>query len=364
MLNHTGLQVHSNYTPFRQSSGGKEGEISMESTNLNRATFIGIDAHTMEHTALAINRFEEEKGRLQFDNTHEGIAQFLSWIPTVEKNNDSVLVGIEGGSTERNAMLRSLVEQYHHVYEINPLFTKQRRDYGTCGDKSDIKDAKLIAEVLTKKLNELPLIIKSQVTPDRLVFRKTVWFYEEVTERGAGIQHHIKQLGREKSLAKDKRERKALSVMLKAKEQELKRIRKSQKELRNILADLLPSSGKNLTTMPGISTVLAAKILAHTNGIDRFRNINKFIKYAGIAPLERSSGKTRKYIKANRGNRKLHAAIYMTALTQLCRQTKAKEYFDKKVSEGKTRKHALRCLMKRIACVVYGMMKSGESYRG
>ncbi len=336
----------------------------MDKTILNTVTFIGVDAHTTEHTALAINRFEEEKGRLQFENTHEGIAQFLSWIPTVEKDNDSVLVGIEGGSTERNSMLRSLVAKYSHVYEINPLFTKQRRDYGTCGDKSDVKDAKLIAEVLTKKLNELPLIIKSQVTPERLVFRKTVWFYEEITERGAGIQHHINQLRREEVLARDKRERHAFSVMLKAKKQELKRIRKSQKELRKTLADLLPSSGKNLTTMPGISTILAAKILAHTNGIDRFRNINKFIKYSGIAPLERSSGKTKRYIKANRGNRKLHAAIYMTALTQLCRQTPAREYFDKKVSEGKTRKHALRCLMKRIACMVYGMMKSGEPYRG
>ena len=29
-----------------------------------------------------------------------------------------------------------------------------------------------------------------------------------------------------------------------------------------------------------------------------------------------------------------------------------------------TKKHALRCVMKRVACIVYGMLKSGEEYRG
>lgn len=115
--------------------------------------------------------------------------------------------------------------------------------------------------------------------------------------------------------------------------------------------------------MPGISTVLAAKIVAHTDGIERFKNLDKFIRYAGIAPLERSSGKTKKYIKANRGNRKFNASIYMAALSQRNFDTAAKAYFEKKVAEGKTKKHALRCLMKRVACIVYGMMKNGEVYR-
>jgi hypothetical protein len=43
--------------------------------NLNRATYIGIDAHTTEHTAVAINRFEEEKGTWRFNNSRDGIAK-------------------------------------------------------------------------------------------------------------------------------------------------------------------------------------------------------------------------------------------------------------------------------------------------
>jgi transposase len=130
------------------------------------------------------------------------------------------------------------------------------------------------------------------------------------------------------------------------------------------LDKLLPPQAKNLKTMRGISTILSAKLVAHANGIERFKNLDKFIRYAGIAPLERSSGKTKKYIKANRGNRKLNSAIYMIALSQLCWNEEARKYVEKKVLEGKTKRHAIRCLMKRMACIVYGMMKSGEPYRG
>lgn len=72
---------------FPAVAGKNGGEKMMQQVNLSIATFIGIDAHTGEHTALAINRFEETKGKLNFQNTHQGIAKFLSWIPTVDGKN-------------------------------------------------------------------------------------------------------------------------------------------------------------------------------------------------------------------------------------------------------------------------------------
>src|SRR4051794_9261437 len=124
----------------------------IKDVDLNTATFIGIDAHPSTHTALAINRFEEEKGDVQFENTPQGIQTFLSWLSTVAPDAGQTIVGIEGGSTSRNALLFRLLTQYQHIYEVNPVYTMQRRNAGTRLDKSDIIDAKLIAEVLTKKL--------------------------------------------------------------------------------------------------------------------------------------------------------------------------------------------------------------------
>jgi len=331
--------------------------------NLNTATFIGIDAHPTTHTALAINRFEEEKGILIFDNSKEGITKFLSWLPSIENNSHNIIVGIEGGGNSRHGLIANLLQTYQNIYEVNPLFTKQRRTFGTKADKSDPRDAKLIAEVLTRKLSQLPKITSHDLSSHMLVFKKTVWFYEETTAQGTAIQNQLHQLNREHSLSVDQTEKKTLTLIITELEKQLQNIRKTQRKCIKQLNILLEKQGKNLTTVKGIKTIIASKIVAHSGGIERFANLDSFIQYAGIAPREKSSGKSKRHIKSKTGSRKLNHAFYLAAMVQLRWNPKAKEYFEKKLKEGKTKKHALKCLMKRTACIVYGMLKSGEKYR-
>src|SRR3954463_1073827 len=183
-----------------------------ENTNLdlNRVTFIGIDAHPSTHTALAINRFEEEKGHVQFENSSDGITRFLNWLQTVAPDAESTIVGIEGGSTSRDALLSRLIAKYHHVHEVNPVYTRQRRNARTRSDKSDIIDAKLIAEVLTKKLSLLPRITVNELSSHMLSLKKVVGYYEEQTAQGARLQNQLQQLRREQSLSVDVYERSVL----------------------------------------------------------------------------------------------------------------------------------------------------------
>ena len=335
----------------------------MNRLDINRATFIGIDAHPTTHTALAINRFEEEKGVITFDNTKEGIATFLSWIPTIDTHQDNSIIGIEGGGNSRHSLIAHLLKEYQNIYEVNPLYTKQRRTFGTKADKSDPRDAKLIAEVLTRKLSELPKITKHDLSAHMLVLKKTVWFYEQTTAQGVSIQNQLHQLRREINLSSDTTEKRILRMILGDLEKQLKNVRKTQRKCEEQLTILLEKQGKNLTTIKGIKTILSAKIVSHSGGIERFTNLDSFIQYAGIAPREKSSGKTKRYSKSKTGSRKLNHAFYMAAMVQLRWNSQAKEYFEKKITEGKTKKHALKCLMKRTACIVYGMLKSGEDYR-
>ena len=340
------------------------GEKMKQNNNFNTATFVGIDAHPTTHTALAINRFEEEKGMFTFDNTKEGISRFLSWLPIIDSRQDNIFVGIEGGGNSRHGLIANLLKDYRNIYEVNPLYTKQRRQFGTKADKSDPRDARLIAEVLTRKLAELPKITAHDLSSHMLVLKKTVWFYEQATGQGTAIQNQLHQLKREMSLSIDTVEKKTLRMMISELDKQLKNIRKTQKKCQQQLTILLQRQGKNLTTIKGIKTILASKIVAHSGGIERFANLDSFIQYAGIAPREKSSGKTKRHSKSKTGSRKLNNAFYLAAMVQLRWNPKAKVYFDKKIQEGKTKKHALKCLMKRTACIVYGMLKSGENYRG
>jgi len=331
--------------------------------NLNEATFIGVDSHTTEHTALAINRFEEEKGHIRFENSKNGIINFLSWINEINADSKNVVLGVEGGGWEKNILFRRLALKYDEVYEVNPLFTKQRRSFGTKKDKSDKLDAKLIAKVLTKKLNQLPKIHPESLDIDRLLLKKHVWYWEHLVKEGTRIKNQLKALERERSLAEEKEHIKGLDLIIRLKRRELKGIKKYKAILKAKLEDFVGKLGGNLISMPGISTIQAAKIIGFTGPIARFKKADSFCKYAGVVPSERSSGKTIRRIKASTGNRHLNSTFYILALNQIRWDKKAKAYFDKKVSEGKTKKHAIRCLMKRLACITYGMMKSKEDYR-
>jgi transposase len=332
------------------------------SLDLNTALFVGIDSHPSEHTALAINRFEEEKGVLRFENTQNGIKECLAWLATLATDNTQILIGIEGGET-RHTLASYLLDQYPHIYEVNPLFTKQRRMWGTRQGKSDPVDAKLIAEVLTRKLSLLPKFQVGEFSPERFCLRKTVKFYEEITVHGARLKNRLRQLDREYDLARTKEEREVLSLIRKEKRRELERIKLLQKKMIQKLSSLITVQGANLTTIKGVSTILAARIVAHANGIDRFPKVAKFIRYAGIAPVEKSSGKKKRHLRDMRNNRQLNTTLYFVAFNQLRWNPKAKEYFAKKVAEGKSKKHALRCLMRITANIIYGMLKSGEPYR-
>ena len=331
---------------------------NLNNINLNTATYIGIDAHTEEHTALAVNRFEEQKGIFRFDNSRVGITKFTSWLGRISPNSSQTIIGLEGVGNGGQLLVSTLLTTHQNVYEVNPLYTKQRREFGTKSDKSDPVDAKLIAEVLIRKLDKLPKLLKSGVSSSFICLKKTVWMYEDLSIQRAKIKNHLHVLKRDWQLSTDSQEDETLKFIIEEKERELKRIKALQEKLRRRLTTFLPPSSLHLLRMKGISTVLAAKLVTHVKDINRFRNINKFIQYAGIAPVERSSGKSKKHYQNSRGNRLLNSALYLVAINQIRWNDKAKEYFEKKIKEGKTKKHALRCLMKRVACIVYGVMKN------
>jgi len=164
--------------------------------NLNTATYVGIDCHPTEHTALAMNRFEDEKGILRFENTGDGITQFLSWLISMDRYEENIILGVEGGGNSRHALVANILRKHHNLYEVNPLYTKQRRSFGTRSDKSDPRDAKLIAEVLTRKLTELPKITEHDLSSWMLVFRIETFFSDQKS-RGFHIhKSHISDVQR------------------------------------------------------------------------------------------------------------------------------------------------------------------------
>jgi len=119
-----------------------------------------------------------------------------------------------------------------------------------------------------------------------------------------------------------------------------------------------------LLSLPGVGIWNAARLLAYVRNIKRFRNVDAFTRFIGCVPEKKSSGQKKSHKRAKMSKRCLYTTIYSIMLTQLCSCPQAKEYYERKLSEGKSKKQAQRALMKIIGRIIYGMMKAKGEYRG
>ncbi len=113
------------------------------------------------------------------------------------------------------------------------------------------------------------------------------------------------------------------------------------------------ASGTTLTEIFGIGPILAAKIIGTVGSVARFPTKAHFASYSGTAPMEASSGEVVRHRLSLAGNRHLNNALHMVAVCQARSDVRGRAYYRKKISEGKSRKEALRCLKRRISDAVF-----------
>ena len=116
------------------------------------------------------------------------------------------------------------------------------------------------------------------------------------------------------------------------------------------------ASGTTLTEVFGVGSILAAKIVGIVGDVGRFPNKEHFASYAGVAPIEASSGEVVRHRVSLAGNRRLNQVMHMIAVCQARSDPRGGAYHRKKRAEGKSRREAMRCLKRRISDAVFGVL--------
>jgi transposase len=104
----------------------------------------------------------------------------------------------------------------------------------------------------------------------------------------------------------------------------------------------------------------AARLIAETAGVARFRSEACFAMHAGVAPIPASSGRTDRHRLSRGGNRQLNAAIHRVAITQLRLVGPGQAYYQRRRAQGDGTAEAIRALKRRIARAVYQQLKRAE----
>lgn len=354
---------------------------NMNSLNEN-SIVVGVDVHKYSHTAVAMNAWGEEKGKLDFSN--DKLETYTEWLREMGLK-ENIVIGLEDVNSYGIHLVERLRSENFHIRYVPAILTERERKTSTKRHKSDEVDAKRVGKVILTKYEET-LPAKESIADEHelkiarsldlllmerrdLVKSKTILknqlhglIHQHYTEQ---YRVHCPRSFSKKAIKwflddlKDNKTILATSIT-----RRLHRLLFVEKQIYDISKEIamIGDTSKEavvLTSIHGCGIVTACAIVAEVITIKRFKDKHHFSMYAGIAPTPHSSGRKHKMHTNPFGNRQLNRAIHSIALSQIAIKgnPRGKEYYQKKLEEGKTKLWALRCLKHQIAKVVFQKLK-------
>ena len=333
---------------------------------------IGLDVHKQSVTAVAV----DEAGRpLKERVIPVGSGELLGWAAELDAER---LWAVEDCRQLTRWLEQQLVRAGEDLVRVPPKLTVPERRAGRTRGKSDPIDALAIARAALREpglsrprpdervYREIKLLVDHRddlVDQRRRTQQRLRWHLHqldptfEVPLRMLGRASHLERVGR--WLARREQE---LQVRL-ARElvSSCRALNRAIGELDRELEQRTIETAPALLELPGCAAVTAAKILAEVGPVDRFKTDAQLARHSGVAPLEASSGRTQRHRLDRGGNRQLNAALYRIAITQARYHPDARAYLERKRSEGKSKREALRCLKRLLIRVVFNTLKASPA---
>ena len=326
---------------------------------------IGIDPHKGSHTAAVVDAGEQLVGELRVDAGRRQADRLLRFAAPFEPRTWAV----EAAGGLGALLAQQLVAAGETVLDVPPTLSARVRllDAGRT-DKSDPHDARSAAIVA---LRHAGLRTVSPVDHGAVLRLLADRHHDLVAQRTRVIcrLHALLCLliagGMARQLTADKAaralrslrpvelvdvERKRMALELLS---DVRRLDTQLATVKDRIATAVQASGTTVTDIYGVGPIVAAIVIGHTGDVRRFPSAGHFARYNATAPIEASSGPRVRHRLNPRGNRQLNHALHLAAITQIAGTTPGRAYYDRKLTEGKSRKEALRALKRRISDAVY-----------
>lgn len=227
--------------------------------------------------------------------------------------------------------------------------------------KDDRKDAERIA-VYAKRFSEKATL----VTVREDVFEELAYLTAErdllVTDRAK----YSAQLKDEKGFAVKglyEQKRKRYEKLIKQLDRSIKEIEEHIEKLID-KDDTLKRQYEILTSVDGIGKQVAVQTIVATKGFTKFSEARKFACHVGCAPFKYHSGssiRSRNKV-SHRANKKLKQLYHMAALSVVRSEGVMKEYFERKVAEGKNKMTVINAIRAKLIATIFALIRDNRKY--
>ena len=119
-----------------------------------------------------------------------------------------------------------------------------------------------------------------------------------------------------------------------------------------------------LRSIPGIGDTTVAKVLAYAGDVRRFSNAKALAAFIGVTPRQRLSGSSVKgrTMLSRTGHGDLRRALYMPGLVARRHNPVLKVFGDRLRTTGLAPKAVVGAVMRKLAHLIYGVIKSGRPF--
>ncbi|RZK05832.1 MAG: IS110 family transposase [Flavobacterium sp.] len=297
----------------------------------------------------------------QFSNNAKGFTQLLKWIRQNQKG-----VPVEGWRVcmENTGIYSLELNCFLHekgIWQCLENALQIKRSMGVLRGKTDKADSRTIALYAYRFSDQL----KPYVLPGKTLQRLRILFAqrERLVAMHRELHGALESLsGFDDKLMKDVRKQnealmKKLSAQVKDLDEALRQCLGQDEELQR-KATLIQS-------VPGIGLQTTTYLLIVSRGMQTFATPRQFACYSGCAPFEHRSGtsvrgKTKVHFIANT---KMKALLHMAAMNAVTFNEELKQYYQRKVTEGKNPMSVLNAVRFKLICRIFAVVKRGEVFQ-
>lgn len=390
--------------------------------NLDR--FAGVDCGETHHVLVALDEHGQQVRVAQFANRREPIVAALKVLEEA-KTTQLALESLYGFSGLLADLARGLG---FCLWQVSSKALERYRDLEGQPHKDDERDAFLLARIAWQGLQGCRLAL--QTTPEEQIFRRLSRLHTRVTQQrkraklrlrsrllercpqvvspswegpkwssismlavlerwpgfdGLGrarlptIRRTLQRTAKKEKIAQQAQALQALGCELGEPDAVLtlelsclvQDVRSTSEQIRTIDAQIerhveADAQARKLKDMPGIGTFTAAVLSGELRPLARHCSEAKVATYAGLTPLNRNSGKSKRSVLAKGVNKHAQQACYLSALASLRSSALDRAYYDKQRAshKGHPKVHvvALLALARQRLKVIYKLMTSDAVY--
>jgi transposase len=321
---------------------------------------LGIDI-AKKHIDLALsqNKANDPIINHRFTNNLGGYKKIVIWLRKQGIELDKLLVCMENTGIYHRPLVDFLQRKKVFAWVENPVAIKWSS--GLVRGKTDQMDAQRIclyafrnqdkAKDYSAKDQSIQKVSELLAARERLMKARQLLLVPIQELKEVGLKEEEKMV------------KKACKQTLSALDKEIKAVEKDLKGLVQEEAEV-QASYSYICSVEHVGPITALQLLVYTHGFERFDSSKKLASYAGIAPFAYQSGSSiRGRTKVHpMANKTLKTALHMCALSAIRHAGELKNYFDRKVKEGKNKMSIINAIRNKILQRIYACLRDQRMY--